>query len=451
MAEPYTQTAVPFEQFPLAALRDPVLAGPGIDGMGAAADRYRQLAETLQRAAEDLRVAMTAAQGAHEGEAAEASRRYVERVAAVGELGAGQARIAVGALDDGAAYYGRVADDMRALQPDDASPPRNVAQAAVRDQQVEQLRVLAVEAAQRYESNTNWSLGRTFQPFEPPVVAAPGAGGAALSAGGGAGPGSPGTAVAAGLPAGGADVPVGAGAGSPAAPGGSGSAGAGGSGVPGAGGPGAGGGGAGGPGAGGAGLLGTATPVGPGASGAGGVSGPGGSGPAGSGRPGAGGAGAVGPRAGSGVGGPPRTSTAALYGGARPDAALPDAALPGPDPSARAAAGPRDAAGTGTGWVPGTPWTGRTPPEGGAAGPRGVPAEPPSAASPRTGTPGGPAAGRSTPGATPFLPAAGVGRGQGSEHARPSWLVEDDPQAYWFAGLPDVTAGVIGGEGDADH
>ena len=49
------------------------------------------------------------------------------------------------------------------------------------------------------------------------------------------------------------------------------------------------------------------------------------------------------------------------------------------------------------------------------------------------------------------MPMAGAGRGQESEHTRPSWLLEDDPQAFWFSGIPEHTPGVIGGEGDTDH
>ncbi|MBW0117239.1 hypothetical protein I4J48_18530 [Pseudonocardia sp. KRD-169] len=113
--------------------------------------------------------------------------------------------------------------------------------------------------------------------------------------------------------------------------------------------------------------------------------------------------------------------------------------------------------GPGTGWIPGTPWSGRTPAEGGTSGLRAGPAEPaaparPGAAASSSSGAQGPGTGsRSATGGTPFFPAAGAGRGEGSEHTRPSWLVEDDPQAYWFSGLPDHTAGVIGGEGDSDH
>lgn len=125
------------------------------DGVEGSESARGYAAVGLQRATDDLRAAMRGAQGAHDGEAAEASRQYVERLAAVGELGAGQARIAVGALDDGASYYSRVADDMRALQTTDLPTPRNVAHAEAQARAVDELRVLAVEAAQRYESNAN--------------------------------------------------------------------------------------------------------------------------------------------------------------------------------------------------------------------------------------------------------------------------------------------------------
>lgn len=447
MAEPYAQTAVPFDRLPLAALRDPVLAGPGIGGMGDAAERYRHLADTLQRATDDLRAAMRGAQGAHDGEAAEASRQYVERLAAVGELGAGQARIAVGALDDGASYYSRVADDMRALQTD-LPTPRNVAHAEAQARAVDELRVLAVEAAQRYESNANWSAGRTFQAFDAPALAAPGEGGgvpvtgasvggigsAALGSGGsgtggagasvvgaGTGPGAPtaGTdAGAAGLVGGRPAAGSGVGAGSGVAGAGS---------VAGAGGPGIGSSGLGSPGAGSAGA------------GSPGVGGPGAGAP-GNAATGPGGVGAVpvdGGARGSGVSSP--AAGAAPY--SRPPAV----------PIGRS--GPGEPGTTGTGWVPGTPWSGRPQPDAGTAA-RAVPAEPPASPRPGGGTAAGPTAaaiGRTGATGMPMMPMAGVGRGQDSGHTRPAWLVEDDPQTFWFSGIPEHTAGVIGGEGDTDH
>lgn len=41
----------------------------------------------------------------------------------------------------------------------------------------------------------------------------------------------------------------------------------------------------------------------------------------------------------------------------------------------------------------------------------------------------------------------GAGAGGGAEgHRRPSWLLLDDPQAFWFQGMPDHTEPVIGGD-----
>lgn len=452
MAEPYAQTAVPFDRFPLAALRDPVLAGPGIGGMGDAADRYRHLADTLQRATDDLRAAMRGAQGAHDGAAAEASRQYVERLAAVGELGAGQARIAVGALEDGASYYSRVADDMRALQTTDLPTPRNVAHAEAQAQAVDELRVLAVEAAQRYESNANWSAGRTFQPFDTPVLAAPGEGGGAPVAGASAvGTGAVGTgAVGSGAVGSGAGSPLlsGVGAGPVATPAGGtdvGAAGlAGGRTVAGSG-------------------VGAATGVGagPGVPGAGsaaggpgvgrsGVSGSPGVGGPGAGRSGAGASGHGAARAG-GVGAVPVDGGARGSGVSSPAAGAAPYSRPPAVPIGRS--GPGEPGTTGTGWVPGTPWSGRPQPDAGTAA-RAVPAEPPASPRPGGGTAAGPTAaaiGRTGATGMPMMPMAGVGRGQDSGHTRPAWLVEDDPQTFWFSGIPEHTAGVIGGEGDTDH
>ncbi len=37
---------------------------------------------------------------------------------------------------------------------------------------------------------------------------------------------------------------------------------------------------------------------------------------------------------------------------------------------------------------------------------------------------------------------------QGETHTRPSWLLEDDPEAFWFKGMPDFGPAVIGGDDD---
>jgi hypothetical protein len=62
-------------------------------------------------------------------------------------------------------------------------------------------------------------------------------------------------------------------------------------------------------------------------------------------------------------------------------------------------------------------------------------------ASPHGGTP------QRTPGSgtqMPFMPMTGAGaRGQDTEHRRPSWLVQDDPDSFWLAGLPPHWPAVI--------
>ncbi len=210
MAEYYPTTAVPFDGMPLPALRDPVLAGMSTVGdVGFVADEYRSLSDILEKASEDLRAAMDASQGAHDGEAAAAARHYVMRIAAMGELGAAQACISMDSLQQGISYYARARDDMAAIPrfTDDGSLD------AVRGPRImrleEEHRVLAVEAAQRYESNTNWTMQRQFQPYEPEQIAPPGAIGGGTGGGGGGIGGAGGAGVTG--PAGGASA-AGAGA-----------------------------------------------------------------------------------------------------------------------------------------------------------------------------------------------------------------------------------------------
>ena len=65
---------------------------------------------------------MTRAREAHGGGAAELAEQHVNRILAVGELGAGQAQITADALHDGAGFYARVRDDMNALPPVEGTP-----------------------------------------------------------------------------------------------------------------------------------------------------------------------------------------------------------------------------------------------------------------------------------------------------------------------------------------
>jgi hypothetical protein len=169
VASDYSQTKLPFHDFPLTDLRDPVLSGPGSGGIEDAAAAYARLAEMLQTSADDLRAALALAQEVHEGDAAEAGRQYVARLSAAGEVGAAQARLVANGLLDQAGYQARVRADMGALSvvaPKDqlaSVSPEEYARAA------EQSRVLAVEAAQRYENNTNYNLDTMFQSFPPPA------------------------------------------------------------------------------------------------------------------------------------------------------------------------------------------------------------------------------------------------------------------------------------------
>lgn len=459
----YPTTAVPFDDMALSDLRDPVVTGPGAGGLSDAAESYRLLGELLRTASEDLRVAMTRAREAHEGGAAELAEQHVNRVVAVGELGAGQAQITAGALQDGAGFYARVRDDMNALPPVEAADSLREANRVQRDLTAN--KELAVEAAQRYERNANWTLGRQFQLYEAPAIDPPVTSGAAVGggpggvgtagtgglAGGGAGGGGSGVPTAVGggvsggpnaaplVPVAGAPVTVGPGTGGTAIGSGAPGSGAPGSGGPGVGGPGSGGPGVGGPGVGGPGAGRAALPSGTGPNG----TGPGGG--VGPGRPGAGLPASLGPAA-EGPGTDRYPGTDGRTGGGRLD----PLAVPS------------------SGWQPGQPWSSRTPSDptaggyagafGGTGGSPGRGVGDPSAQP--GGRPPGAAAGSAPGGAArgtagsgvPFFPGAGgAGRGQDSEHARPSWLVQDDPQAFWFSGLPDHGPGVIGGEGDCDH
>ncbi|MGE3257990.1 MAG: hypothetical protein AB7J25_30640, partial [Pseudonocardia sp.] len=148
-----------------------------------------------------------------------------------------------------------------------------------------------------------------------------------------------------------------------------------------------------------------------------------------------------------------------------PGAAVPPGVVAPPVGTPRTRYPGPPAAGGAVGVVPQTPrWPGGVPPRtavpdarwrppstgsgfgrSGGPGPGVPPRDGMGGAVPRSGAPGpgtagpgsGPPAGR--PGTTGFggVPFAGAGVGRdGESHARPSWLLQDDPEAVWFAGLP---------------
>ncbi len=426
MADEYPGTQLPFEHWPLKQLRDPVLDGPGSGAVEFAAGVYTDLAEGLAKAADGLRAVLLAAQGAHEGAAAEASCQHIARLTRVGDDGAVQARLAAIALQDQAAFHTRVRTDMQALaKADDLSGRLPSVPTNVYERAEESARVAAVDAAERYQSNTNHNFSATFQSFDPPPEAKPdvstaspvpdagwpgaggGSGGAAIGAAGGPPGGAGGAATSAVVP----DVGPGAR---------------------------------------------TATPI------EGGAAGPGTTVPATPGRGATSGAGpdrATSDRSGSrkGAGRAVTASQAAGAGGADVPSGLAADRLRAPGaPGA-------------SGWVPGEPWSSRVPPPGtgapvgGGLPTRGGPPEadgarqgarsavPPGQATTEAGTTrsaGPPRTASSGYGGVPLMPGAAIGRGQDTDHPRPPWLVEDDPDALWFAGLPQHTPPVISGSED---
>ncbi|MFC5997082.1 PPE domain-containing protein [Pseudonocardia hispaniensis] len=417
----YPPTQLPFHTWSLREIRDPVLTGPGSGVLEAAAAVYTALAETLEKATDDLSAVLRAAQAGHEGAAADASARHIIQLAAAGQTGAAQARLAAMALEDQAAFHTRVRIDMAALT--DVAGPQD--RASVHGPRAEEARVVAVDAAERYQSNTNHNLTTTFQAFEPPVTpvpdvrTGPAPSGPLWSAGGG-GPVGPPSAVPPVAPAAGG-TPLDAG--SPGAASATGGAGTGGGGV-----------------ASGAGTGAIAPPITPapsvapsGASARGGPREPESRLP-----PGRAAAGTVaphivppGPVPGPGVTGP------ALGARWPVDGSRPGGRTGDPRPAASAGEGSSGGSGALRGGGPTAPR-----PLGGP-GPAGEPA-------PARGTGPAPRTTAGHPG-VPMIPPGAVGRGDGAEHSRPSWLVEDDPERIWLADLPPHTIGVIGGEpADAD-
>ncbi|MGQ0575319.1 MAG: hypothetical protein ACT4RN_14085 [Pseudonocardia sp.] len=408
----YPTTSTPFQTWPrteLAAMAQALTSGPVHDG----AAHHRDVADAVDAARARLAVAARRLGEAQRGAAAGALAAHLDRLDANGMSGQSQAIEAMLALvDQGEAVStarNTIAEAAEIPDPHDprAVPGFNNRVAGVR------------EAAQAYEIVTNTQYVAAFQPYEPPPSLAVDAGLATPPAGAGVGT----------APAGGVAVAPGA-TPSPVGPGGA----------------------AGAPPIGGAGGA----PV--GETGPGTAVAPGTAVPR---RPGV-----VAPPAGSVPGGPPPVPP-------RPSGGR-------PVPPAGPPAGRVDPQAPTTGWRPGQPWTsGGRPLPGGASG-GATPGRGPGGGSlPDRGgrvpglDGGGPGGGRTpavdgggpatrgvqppagaptaTAGARPAggfggFPMAGAGAGgQGDqEHQRPPWLLQDDPDAIWFAGLPEYCEPVIG-------
>jgi hypothetical protein len=435
MAENYPGTAVPFETYALPALYDPIMLGPGSESLQNTAQLYTAVSETFDKAVADLRAVMAKSQAVHEGEAADAARQHIARVTSVGEVGAEQARLATYALQEQAAYYARARVDMQAAADraaTDVPPPAFGTRVSVNPQVYtvkEEGRTLAVDAANLYQGNSNHNLSYIFQPFEPPTVAAPSTSIDARTqapAWPGGGPSSVGPASAGPSRAGSSPAVAGP--------------------VPG----------------------GTDTAA------ASGVGGSGGSGPAVVPVVGGRSAGTVSTTKGS-IPVSAGSGASTLRPGGLPASTSGAASVPGPRAAAAGRTSPTgapvvgDPTAIGSGWVPGRPWTtrpgataplpgtGSTGPLGGGGG-ADASGRPGSATEPRSSSGRTPASALEEPAArttsstrapssgqhTPFMPMTGASsRGQDTEHTRPPWLIEDDPEAIWMSGIPPHGPAVI--------
>lgn len=382
-------------------IREPVLQGAGHPVVSDAALRYRLVGNALMGAAEQLRGAGRSLSEAYEGTASEGARAHLHKLAALGDVAEAEAQLSHRALTDQAQHVAAVRSELAALPDPEmfaADPTMPVGIAPAHDE--------AARIATLYQDNTNVNLGTAFSPFQPPT--APQIGPTAALPGGGPGGGL----------SGGVTVPP------------------------------------------------TAAPS-PGKSGSGGTAphfpspgtgtdpgaGPAAVPPAGPARP------APVPGTASPGGRPTPTPTV-------PQSRVPQQPGPAVPPPATRRPGLPDAAPP-QAWQPGQPWTRRSEPLPTSPLPRPAPSRP--GAPGVSGSPGRPGEGQSStprPGATPagpgpagphgarpfgaggmpLLPGAGGGRQDDSTHQRPAWLLEDDADGIWFAGLPHHVDPVIRGD-----
>lgn len=368
-----------------------VLDGPGEAAVTAGVDVLTRLREDLRFAVDALKGAGSTLLAVHEGSAARATHRHLRTLEDSAVAGVDEAQRAIDALHDHGEYVRTVRADVRAIQeatpplPQDPDPAAQAAYQSAADEAIAR----SDEAGERFRGNANHNFGAQMPAFDPAATRPADATHRTVSAQGVNGQG--------GVPAVDAIGPAGA--------------------TPGAGGvtsaPSA-----------------TATPSGATAT------------PVPHVPP---------------TGGDPSIVTPSAR---RPPSAGPVPAVPvTPDRSLpRSQDLPPTPTGPLTGWQPGTPWTARPsspggpgdpqlrtpPPAAPGPGQRGAaPSAPPTR--PVTSQAPTPVAGRGAgPGQLPFLP-GGAGAGRDGEHTRPTWLVEDDPDAIWFAGMPHHVDPVIGG------
>lgn len=419
----------PTEQTPFTPLgpTDPfhLLRGPGAAALEQGKEVFRTIGKNLADAADGLRGAGSQLAGAHEGAAAEASRRCLTLLEDLTRAGADETGRAVTAIEDQRSYFEHAHRTVGGIalpgEPTGLSGDLSVEQ-AVHSVQLDESTHRAVEAAEVFRISANDNFGTRFQPFEAPP-ALPVDAGPGLAPAGGPGIGG----------AGGPVVPAPSGAG-PVGPPGAASPQAAGTPAPGGG------------------TAGNPTPIPPLVPGH---------------RPGIPPVvrPSIPPPAQPGVrpavrpGTPPGTVPSPRSSTPPPRPAIPLRPAVPPLPTAPSPGAPR------SGWQPGQPWTNRavggtpgyrpSPGELGATpGPRaGAPTEPPARPGPGpAGTGPSHASSTATRGAglghVPLMPPGHGGAAEDTTHRRPPWLLQDDPESIWFAGLPSYTDPVIGAEPD---
>lgn len=371
-----------------------VLRGPGEAALTGYFDLLNLVRDDLRFAADAVRGAANSLAAVHEGVAAEAAHRHLRTLEGALAQGTVEVERAVEAVHDQANFVRVVRSEVAAI-PEPALPAttKDAASMASFETALAESNRLADEAGERYRGNANLSFGARLPLFEVPAAAVPdtgpagtgGEGVTAIGPAGGIGGAPGGTGVAVPPPTGGAGAPAG---------------------PPAAGGP--------------AQLPGVVPGTIPGG-------------------------GSAAPRSGQ-------------RPVARPPVPAPRGAVPGPGSPARPIPGV-----PATRWQPGQPWTGRPSPatgtplrdgvrdgraptlrSPGGVGGTSAPLGGGTAEAPRVA--GQPAAGARGPGPghVPLLPGTAAG-GHDAEHTRPPWLLQDDADAIWFAGVPEHVDPVVGG------
>ncbi|GAA1846251.1 hypothetical protein GCM10009836_27300 [Pseudonocardia ailaonensis] len=169
----YDGTRIDYSAVPAKESRDAVLASAGMLEIEVSGQVMDKVADRLEDACDRLLALYRNYPSVHAGDAAEATRAYIAKLAEPGLDGVVKFRTAAAAFRNQSEYFATVYGEMQAMPEPPAEEWRQGGKGL--DPESTRANRAAAAAANKYQANTNDNLANWFQVFDPPQLTAPGA------------------------------------------------------------------------------------------------------------------------------------------------------------------------------------------------------------------------------------------------------------------------------------